>query len=276
LFVWGTSTGFSTKAIRDEVKYFTWYRVELEVCPSIGGKAYGVVRVYKGGQLVAEAYELSDKLYSSIGYIVLGAWGVSGRDASYLVNYVELYKRKDNTWELSWRADTSNWRSFWLENDKANDPYRPRWAGYFARIVYNIRTKGWIWVSIVGYPFYYVVNVHYTGVPGWGTGDTTGSFFLQVDCVLTTPGREAANTFVEAENPPLLSSDVVVRAQRLYDFSSDRIYVFYDDTGGDPSVSGAVAIKYGERFLELNGFSYSIIKASEAFALLLYKKFLDS
>ena len=52
--------------------------------------------------------------------------------------------------------------------------------------------------------------------------------------------------------------------------------MFYDDTGGDPSVSGAVAIKYGERFLELNGFSYSIIKASEAFALLLYKKFLDS
>jgi len=297
LFVWGTSTEFGTKAIGDEVEYFTWYRVELEVCPSIGGKAYGVVRVYKGDQLVAEAYELSDKLYSSIGYIVLGVWGVSGRDASYLVNYVELYKRKGNTWELSWRADTSNWRSFWLENDKANDPYRPRWGGYFARIVYNIRTKGWIWVSIVGYPFYYVVNVHYAGTPSWGTGDsdhewhignaginfiirlmggTAGSFFLQVDCVLTTLGREAANTFVEAEIPSSLSSDVVVRAQRLYDFSSDRIYVFYDDTGGDPSISGAVAIKYGEGFLELNGFSYSIIKTSEAFALLLYKKFLDS
>jgi len=44
----------------------------------------------------------------------------------------------------------------------------PQWIKYLRHIREGIIQDGWIWISIVGYPFYYVSNRAYTSWKAWG------------------------------------------------------------------------------------------------------------
>ncbi len=235
--------------------------------------------------------------YSDINHLSIGVWGLSGADASYLVSEVKLYNYSGGSWICFESVSPSNWSSWWtVENDQADTLYTPRWSGYFAMIAWHVKRHGWIWDNIIGYLYYYVVNVHYSGKPGWSTGDSDHEYhigssgasyvfkllgdnlitcFNSVECILTSTGRKAKDLFVEAAIPTYLSSNDVVRAQRFTGIPLDRIKIFYDDISGSIDLFGSCAIKYGKGYILFNGFARNKLaeasKAATAFAMYIYK-----
>lgn len=277
----------------EDASLLSWYTINLTV---FSNSTVKVVIKGENGDQYTHTTSLK-RSYSDINHVSIGVWGLSSGDASYLVSEVKIHNYSGGSWSCVESVSSSNWRSWWtVENDQADTPYTPRWRGYFAMITWHVKRYGWIWDNIIGYPYYYVVNVHYSGKPGWSTGDSDHEYsigssgasyvfellggnlitcFNSVECILTSTGRKAKDLFVEAAIPTHLPSSDVVRAQRFTGISFDRIKVFYDDVSGSIDLFGSCSIKYGKGHILFNGFAPNRLveasKAATAFALYIYK-----
>jgi len=116
-----------------------------------------------------------------------------------------------------------------------------------------------------------VVNAHGELVPMPATWSNWKEYFIEI-------GRNMRNRgwiWVSTKGYPFYYVYTEATSEKITGTPSERLFVFYDDTEGDPAVSGSIAIRYGEGFLQLDGYSIAMVKSSEAFAMLLYKKFFD-
>jgi hypothetical protein len=144
-------------------------------------------------------------------------------------------------------------------------PSWPYWATYFTRLGNNVKNHGWIFVSTLGYPFYYYdqgsgrvgvggsgVNTFLSVVPG-----------LQVSCRLTSHWDPLYGAYLTKEGgeaasrmgTSLPSRIITVRPAK---WSVVPDYVFYiqiDDPWAQEGFKyGASAVSIGKGFFVLNGF----------------------
>jgi hypothetical protein len=115
----------------------------------------------------------------------------------------------------------------------------PQWRSYFDFIRNQIKKYCWIWISITGYPFYYVSNSYYNsswtrwGVPGLYEGEGTPNH-IGSNGVNRLLGTTVDCFCWDYDNPPL--SYISVIAQMSHDFWV--ACKAFNITGIDPLVLG--------------------------------------
>ena len=134
------------------------------------------------------------------------------------------------------------------------------WYSYFRTIGKNIRDHGWIWISIMGYPFYYIhdeINKITIGEIGVGAVlSVYGGSALFWSNSYSVVTADATETAIEAEEatgtilPPSLSD-----APRQTVFLSGIIpsFVFYENITNGKVFYASASYKLGRGYIVING-----------------------
>ncbi len=143
-------------------------------------------------------------------------------------------------------------------------PIPPSWGGdwysYFRAIGRNIRDHGWIWVSLMGYPFYYVndgtskVTIGENGVAAvLSVVGGSARFWSGSSGVITASATSVVPKVEQATGIDL--PDALVDAPRQADFVSgvQPQIVFYEHDESDKTYYAAAAYRLGRGFLIVNG-----------------------
>jgi len=155
-----------------------------------------------------------------------------------------------------------------IEKDAANPS---KWVQMFRKIGERVR-NGWIWVSVIGYPFYYVANSTglYSWVPGSGfygpgdsgakivLGEATGGYGLFW-------GNNGADLLAKITNAGLIAANLTginlpktvyaSRSMNLGAFLKASVEPFYVNKTGGMTYYSAEAIYTGKGAFVLIGFS---------------------
>lgn len=134
------------------------------------------------------------------------------------------------------------------------------WYSYFRAIGRNIRDHGWIWVSIMGYPFYYVHN----GVSGetigekgvsvlLSTGGGSALFWSERYNVYTAEATETARQAEESTGitlPPRLNN---APRQAVFVSGVTPLHVFYEKSIDGKVFYASASYKLGRGYIVISG-----------------------
>ncbi len=134
------------------------------------------------------------------------------------------------------------------------------WTSYFRTIGKNIRDHGWIWVSIMGYPFYYIndgttkIAIGENGIGAvLSVYGGSATFWSDSYNVVTA---NATDTAIDAEKATGINlPSQLVDAPRQSIFVSGIIpsFIFYENITGDKVFYASASYRLGRGYIIING-----------------------